>query len=128
VIICEKEANNPVKVLKTSALTLRKAWGELVIGFVGLQFGGLIVALVSAVWWVAAFALAAALKSFWILLPAVGLWLLAVFTLAYVSSVASQVYRCALYVYATTGQAPAPFTTAQMALAWKTKKDKRPKV
>jgi hypothetical protein len=53
---------------------------------------------------------------------AVGLWLVAMFAFGYLMSVAGHIYRGALYVYATEGVAPAPYTAELMDAAWKVKK------
>lgn len=37
-------------------------------------------------------------------------------------SVASQIFRCALFLYASDGTLAAPYTEEMMALAWKHKK------
>jgi hypothetical protein len=49
-------------------------------------------------------------------------WLLALFAWGYVTSVASQVYRGALYLYAAEGLIPAPYDQAMLDQAWKFKK------
>lgn len=126
VIICADEATNPLSVLKKSALTLKKTWGELVIGYVGLAGINAIIGLISLGWLAAALILALLAKSFWVVGVAFVLWLVFLVGVGYLSSVAGQVYRCALYMYAATGTAPAPYTKDQMEQAWKTRKAKTP--
>ncbi|HTG44423.1 MAG TPA: DUF6159 family protein, partial [Verrucomicrobiae bacterium] len=38
---------NPIEILKKSALTLKKTWGESLAGYLGLQFGGGLVLIIS---------------------------------------------------------------------------------
>ena len=40
VIVTEEETANPVIVLKKSAQTITRTWGESLIGYAGLSFGG----------------------------------------------------------------------------------------
>jgi len=42
--------------------------------------------------------------------------------LSYVMSVASQIFRCALFLYASQRVLPQPYTPEMMQLAWKIKK------
>jgi hypothetical protein len=45
VIITEEETTNPIVVLKKSALTLTRTWGESLIGYAGVSFGSALVLL-----------------------------------------------------------------------------------
>src|SRR4051812_28691436 len=112
---------NPLAVLRKSASTLKKTWGESLAGYVGLQFGGVLVFVVSLVFLVGAAFLASALKSGMIMAVAAVLWLVGLLAFSYLTSVASQVYRCALYMYATDGNIPQPYSTEHLQMAWKTK-------
>jgi hypothetical protein len=49
-------------------------------------------------------------------------WLAGILTWSYLLSVASQILRCALFLYAAQGALPDPYTPEMMALAWKVKK------
>lgn len=122
IIVHEQEASNPVDVLRRSAGVLKKTWGEQLVGFAGLQFGSMI-ALFGSLWVFAGFCFAAYEFQSWAILG-VGFisWLGILFAFAYLSSVASQVYRCVLYLYATENKLPANYTPEMMALAWKFKK------
>ena len=62
------------------------------------------------------------LNSFWIMAIAGVLWVFGLIAFAYISSVASQVYRCALFVYASEGTIPQPFNSELLQMAWKMKK------
>jgi len=122
VIITEEKTLNPVKVLKQSALILTRTWGESLIGYVGVAFGNALILLVSLVWLAAGIGAAVALHLYWLIAAVVGTWLLAMILWGYLMSVASQVFRCALFLYATNGTLPEPYTEEMMALAWKRKK------
>ena len=52
----------------------------------------------------------------------VAAWVLAIIIWGYLLSVASQIFRCALFLYASNGTLPEPYTEEMMALAWKHKK------
>ncbi len=125
VIITEEGASNPVTVLKKSALTLKQTWGESLIGYAGVSFGGVIILLLSLCWLGAGVALAVVLKVYWLIAPVALLWLVALLLWAYVLGVASQIFRCALFMYASRGSLPEPYTQEMMALAWKAKKQNR---
>jgi hypothetical protein len=62
------------------------------------------------------------LNNYWILAVAGVVWLMGIFAFAYVTSVASQVYRCALFVYASEGTIAEPYNLELLQLAWKIKK------
>jgi len=113
---------NPVTVLRKSASTLKKTWGESLAGYLGLQFGGLLVLLVSLLFLGGAIAASMALNNFWILLVAAVLWVLGLIAFGYLTGVASQVYRCALFVYASEGTIPQPYNSELLEMAWKMKK------
>ena len=49
-------------------------------------------------------------------------WLIGMIVFSYLMSVASQIFRCALFLYATQGTLPNPYNEGMMSLAWKTKK------
>lgn len=51
-----------------------------------------------------------------------GLWLLSLIVYSYLASIASRVYLCALYLYASDGVIPGPYDALMMAQGWKLKK------
>lgn len=122
VIITEEKIVNPLTVLKESALTLKKTWGESLIGYAGVSFGGALIALLSVLWLGAGIAISTALHLWWLIPLIVLAWLAAFILWAYLLSVASQIFRCALFRYATQGALPQPYTEEMVALAWKVKK------
>jgi hypothetical protein len=122
VLVCEEETVNPLLILKKSAVTLRKTWGESLIGYAGIRFGGALVSVASLLWLGGAVALSISLKSYWLIGGAMALWVAAMIALSYVTSVASQVYRCALFLYASEGTIPPPYNQDLLNMAWKMKK------
>ncbi|HRU05899.1 MAG TPA: DUF6159 family protein [Candidatus Brocadiia bacterium] len=42
IIVLGQEGTSPLRMLKTSAGTLKKTWGESLLGCMGVQFGGLV--------------------------------------------------------------------------------------
>ena len=121
VIIVEEHTSNPFALLKKSVLTLRQAWGESLAGYVGVAVGGWLVMVFSVVWLGGAMAVSFALHSVFLGALAFVFWVVAVAIFAYLSSVANQIFRCALFLYASTGAMPRPFDNDMAALAWKTK-------
>lgn len=122
VIVVEEATANPLNMLKRSALTLKQTWGESLIGYVGLQFGSLLIFFASLFWFGVAIFLSVKLDNFWILAAAGASWLVGITAFVYLTSVAGQVYRCALFLYATEGTIPEPYNLELLQMAWKTKK------
>ena len=67
-------------------------------------------------------AASAALNTFWLAAFLVPAWLLLLFAWSYVTSVASHVYRGALYLYAAEGYVAAPYDQDMLNMAWKYRK------
>jgi hypothetical protein len=122
VIIQEQPMRNPIKILKQSALTLKQTWGESLIGYLGFSAGGAVIFACSLLPLLLAAAFALLLKSVWLIAIAGVTWVAGLFFMAYLSGVASHVYRCALYIYAAEGVVPDPYTRDLMDMAWKIKK------
>ncbi len=121
-IIVREENANPFTLLRTSAATLKKTWGESLIGYVGITLVTWVAVLASVI-----FLIGTVLLSVWLhhpvyILAAVCFWLLAMFVYGYLVGVAGHIYRGALYVYASEGVVPEPFTAELMDAAWKVKK------
>ena len=113
---------NPLKILRQSALTLKRTWGEGLIGYIGFSAGSAVIFLCSLFPLLLAAGVALLLKSVWFMVIAGVLWLIGLFFIAYVSGVAGHVYRCALYIYAAEGAVPAPYSQDLLDMAWKVKK------
>jgi len=122
VIIQEQPLRNPMKILKQSVLTLKRTWGEGLIGYLGFSAGNGIIFMCSLVPLLLAALIAFGLKSIWFIAVAGMIWVIGLLFMAYVVSVASQVYRCALYIYAAEGVVPAPYNQDLLDMAWKVKK------
>jgi hypothetical protein len=122
VIIQEQPMRNPLKILQQSAMTLKRTWGEGLIGYLGFSAGGMVIFACSLAPLLMAGALALLFKSVWLIVIAGAIWLLGLFLIAYVSGVASHVYQCALYLYAAEGVVPEPYSQDLLDMAWKVKK------
>jgi hypothetical protein len=121
-VIIREGTTNPLALLRNSAATLRKTWGESLIGYAGITVGSWIVVLGSLAFLALSVAGSVLLHVPILILPAVLVWLVAVMAYGYLIGVAGHVYRCALYVYASEGVVPGPYTADMMDAAWKVKK------
>jgi hypothetical protein len=122
VIVQEQTVRNPIRILRQSALALKRTWGESVNGYAGCVIGSLAMAL----WIVLPVGMECItglfVKSIWFFLIAGVIWLLGLVFLGCAFGVVGHVYRCALYIYATEGVVPEPYTKDLMDMAWKVKK------
>src|SRR5882672_206199 len=121
-IIVMEEERNPITILKRSAGTLKKTWGESLTGFIGIQAAGTVVILLSLLAFVVVTAVGVALEAPWLILVFGVLWVCGLFAFFYTLGVASNVYRGALYLFAANGEVPGYFDRESMDLAWKRKK------
>jgi CHASE2 domain-containing sensor protein len=121
VIIRNEPMRNPIKILQQSATTLKRTWGEGLIGYLGFSAGSLVIFMVSLVPLVLAIVVAVLIKSPWLGVIAVVAWMLGLFLMSYISAVAGHIYRCALYLYATEGVVPEPYNQDLLDMAWKVK-------
>jgi hypothetical protein len=121
VIVVGTEGAHPLRILKTSAATLKKTWGESLLGYLGLQFGGLLVLIGSVALLAVGLTLSVALDTPWFIAIAAVAWLVGLLAFFFLLNVAGQVYRGALYLYAAEGTPPDPFDAEQMNAAWKLK-------
>jgi hypothetical protein len=122
IIIREAPMANPVRILGKSAGTIKRTWGELLTGYLGLQGANLLALYVSLLFIGVAVLAAVLLKSVWVLVPFGLAWLVSLVAYSYLAGVAGQVYRCALYIYASEGTVPGPYNKEMLDLAWKVKK------
>jgi hypothetical protein len=114
--------SNPFAALSKSAEIIKRTWGEMLAGYVGMKGMNLLVLCASIVFWVATGVTAYLFSNAWLLLVAGVPWLLALIFYGYVASIASRVYLCALYLYASEGFVPRQFDAAMMSMGWKIKK------
>ncbi len=122
VIVCQDRNANPLTVLRKSAELLTRTWGEALIGYSGLGIANVIIFLGSLFSLVAMIVMAVSLNQIWFVVLAVAGWLMAMFIWSYVSGVASQVYKGALFLYASQGTIPQPYDQQMLDMAWKRKK------
>ncbi len=122
VIIHEQPMRNPIKILQQSALALKRTWGEGLIGYVGFSAGSAVIFLCSVPLLLLAAFLAFSLERFWLSAVVAAIWVFSLLCIAYVSSVAGHVYRCALYIYAAEGVVAEPYSQDLLDMAWKVKK------
>ena len=122
VIIQENSIRNPIKILKQSALTLKRTWGEGLIGYIGFSAGGAMFFMCWLFPLMLAVGIALIIKSIWFIAIAGAIWFIGLLLMAYVSNIAGQVYRCALYIYAAEGVVPEPYNQELLDMAWKVKK------
>lgn len=126
-VIISEEDSNPIHILKNSADTIKKTWGELLVGYVGIRLGGLVI-LVLMVPLIVVFTFFTTFihstVSPLILISGITLWMLVIFSVSYLTSVANDIFRCALYLYASKGIVTPAYSADVMNSAWKTKKKK----
>ena len=118
VIIQEQATRNPIKILQKSAITLKRTWGESLIGYVGISAGNLVIRACLMLPVLLVCVLAVHFKSEWLLIIAVLIMMLGVLFTAYVCRVAGDAYRCALYIYASEGVVPEPYSQDLLDMAW----------
>ena len=119
VIVRDPETDNPVKILKKSAETLRNAWGEGLIGYIGIGAINTLVALASFLLIAGAATISAKLNNFWLLGLTIAGWVVFMFIWSYLMNVASLVYKGALYMYAAEGVVTEPYDQQMLDSAWK---------
>src|SRR5579859_4599637 len=122
IIVRDQQSVNPVNMLRKSAETLKRTWGEALIGYVGIAFGNLIVVFGSLILLGGAVYASIQTNSYGLLAVAVGVWLLGLIAWSYLINVAGLVYKGALYLYAAEGVIPAPYSREMLDAAWKFKK------
>jgi hypothetical protein len=126
-LVRDEETANPLVLLRHSAATLRRTWGELIVGFVGLEmvFGAIFMGLMGMAVLAGVGIYALGLHSGWLLLglvlAGVGIFLAAAVVLSWLSGLVNPIYRCALYIYATEGVVPGTFDQELLDSAWKVK-------
>ena len=124
-VLLRETGANPVRFLRLSTATVARTWGEFVTGYVGVKLFPLL--------------LLALLFPAAVLLPHVGTvhlgrpllealavaWTAAYLGTAIVAGAVNAIFRCALYVYASEGAIPQPFTPEMLDAAWKVGKPLR---
>jgi hypothetical protein len=126
-VMIRDETSNPIELVQKSIMALKKKWGETVAGYIGLSMG---VSLMLTVFLVGGFILGVVLIVTDVVHePAPGTQDLirnvgfALLLLALVfQGIINNIFRCALYLYATEDVIPSPFDPELMDAAWKVKK------
>jgi hypothetical protein len=121
-VIVRRADNNPLTVLRDSAVMLRRTWGEALVGFVGLQLAGVALLLTMLIMILATVAFGLILHLGWFPLFLFALGMLGMIVASVLVAVATDVFRCALYVYASEGVVPQPYTAELLNAGWKVKK------
>jgi Family of unknown function (DUF6159) len=119
ILVRETTIANPFEILTKSARTIKATWGEMLVGYLGMQGSNLMFLWCSILLWVVTGATAIVLSNPWVLLVAGVPWLLGLITYSYLSGIASRVYLCALYLYASEGVVPGPYDASMMRMAFK---------
>lgn len=122
VLVMEEHPDNPIGVVRQSAGVIRKTWGEALAGYAGLQVGGIVVFFASLLMIAAAFYAGLALNQFAVMFATLAAWFVGICLFSYAMSVASQIYLCVLYKYATSGVVPQGYTPEMLTMAWRPKK------
>ena len=132
-LVRDTENNNPIGLLRSSVGTLRRTWGETVVGFVGIQLISLLSMFTMIIGILLVIGIPAALFSgavsqrinisHLMYYQAVILLVTVVVatTLSCLGGLLNAVYRCALYIYATEGVVPGMFDKELLDSAWKVK-------
>jgi len=123
IIVREEQVTNPLTTLRRSADILKRTWGEALIGYVGLSFAGTVILIGSLGLLLVALFVSIALNALWIVAVVAVFLVLCVLLFGYLSSVAGQVYRGALYLYAADGRVAQPYSSEMLDSAWKFKKN-----
>jgi len=122
IIVRDEQNANPLEMLKKSGAVVVRAWGEGLIGYVGFAAANILFLLASLGLLGVGFAISAMTNNYWILAVAGVLWIFSLLAWSYFSSVAGQVYKGALYLYAANGSVPEPYDQEMLQAAWKFKK------
>jgi hypothetical protein len=121
-VIVRRPQSNPLAVLRDSAAMLKRTWGEALVGFVGLQLAGLILVGGAIIAVIALVFMALLLHLGWFPLVLLTMGAVGIVGVSLILSAATDIYRCALYVYASEGVVPEPYTAELMNAGWKVKK------
>ncbi len=113
------EGIGPIAAVKSSFETIKKAWGETLIGNVGISYAMGFLSLLPIPMIIASFFTQTA----WVILLAIGLAVLVWLGIAILSSCLQGIYTAAVFQYAKTGNTPGSFSALQMQEAFLPKPD-----
>ena len=122
VMVRDEQTANPLAMLRKSGSILKRTWGEALIGYAGLAFANAFILIGSIVILIGAVFASVVFSNYWIIAFVGVLWLLLLFAWSYLTGVAGQVYKGALYLYAAEGVIPQPYNKEMLDQAWKYKK------
>jgi hypothetical protein len=117
-LVRDTETTNPLQLLRNSAGTLKRTWGETVIGFVGME--AVLIFFMLPIFLAIGFISGFTHQTISPLLMFLAMFLM-IFPLSWIVNVVNSVYRCALYIYATEGVVPGTFDKELLDSAWKVK-------
>jgi len=119
-VMVREESANPVTLLKSSVQMLKRTWGDALLGFVKIRFAAVFILMVMCVWGFMFVSRAGNVNVERMVV--LGAFFSAVFILqSFVLGFVNDIYRCALYVFASEGVVPEPFSEDDMNAAWKVK-------
>jgi hypothetical protein len=118
-IVQDEQNANPITMLKKSAGILKETWGEALIGYVGMNLASGAILVVSLLFLVGALVGSILMNNYWLVGIAGALWFLGMVALSYLASIAGQIYKGALYLYAANGTIPEPYNQEMLDSAWK---------
>jgi hypothetical protein len=122
-IIVQDEHANPITMLKNSAGILKRTWGESLIGYLGIRLASGLIMIASMVLLIGTLVGSIVLNNYWPIAIVGAFWIVAMFVLSYLTSVAGQIFKGALYLYAANGIVPEPYSQEMLDSAWKFKKE-----
>jgi hypothetical protein len=122
IMVHDEETANPFELLKKSAGILKRAWGEGLIGYIGIGAINAVIMVGSVVIVAATAVISAKLNNFWLLGGVIGCWVVFLLLWSYLMNVASLVFKGALYLYAAEGVVSEPYDQQLLNSAWKFKR------
>jgi Family of unknown function (DUF6159) len=122
-LVRDTETTNPVELLRHSAGTLKRTWGELVVGFIGFNVAAVFIIVPMMICMFVIGGFTASSHHFSILGPMLIFFttFLMILPLSWLKNLVNSIYRCALFIYATEGVIPGPFDKDLLDSAWKVK-------
>lgn len=118
VLIVRNDLNDPIAILRESVSTLKKKWGEAIMGSIGLTSTMLFVQfmIVLILFFIGAIAIALNYGALFLIALIIGLFLMVV--VSFMSLTAKHIFRCILFEYATTGNLPSGISPEVVEKAW----------
>jgi hypothetical protein len=122
-LVRDTETTNPIQLLQHSAGTLKRTWGELVVGFIGFNVAAVFIMIPMVICVIVIASFSGFSHHFSILCPLLIFFttFLMILPLTWIKNLVNAIYRCALFIYATEGVIPEPFDKALLDSAWKVK-------